>query len=582
MRDALKLCVLSSLLAALLVPRFARAAEPPWLEVTPFEHQEQFNEQYFGQNAALWGNVAVVGGSDATVGQNEAQGVVYTYQRSSSSSGWQRVGVPLTAADGAKQDGFGGSIALWQNTLAVAASEKSIDGSFRSGAVYIFERQGDTWLQRARLTAPTLSDSESFGSPLALVGNVLVVGSNRELVYTFVKRGSDWVQQGNPLRDPESDHYFGRSFALSAHPADLGGRLIIGAPAVLDSKAKGGASIYALDALGRWQLEARLASPFMPPPSFGSSVAIYGDSAFVADGEDAGTVTIFMRSAAGAWSSNTAYGGDQGYFGAKMSIWGNQALVAAPSKQFAEGTGQGGLLVFERKEQTWIGPITEWQRVAPNEGRSVGQCLALSGPNAVTGAHDIDGASYALRVCASGVCCSADSECASDQYCAFAGTCQPRVAAGDACDCFEPGCRVCLESTCGECALPVPPLVEPSAEAGSAGEENAAGSSAGGQAGTAGMVPPRAGGSSVAGAASVGGSVSRAGSANVAGASSGAPAASGGVPNESDESSSASCGCRAAPSSSNHAPSALVALGVALLVRRRRTRGAALPGSARS
>ncbi len=89
----------------------------------------------------------------------------------------------IKASNTENGDFFGWEIAISDdgNTLAVDAYQE--DGNaFRSGAVYIFTRNGNTWSQQAYVKSSNTERRDSFGSSIDLSnnGNTLVVGANEE------------------------------------------------------------------------------------------------------------------------------------------------------------------------------------------------------------------------------------------------------------------------------------------------------------------------------------------------------------------------------------------------------------------
>ena len=101
----------------------------------------------FGFSTAINGNRAFVGAQSATVGGNANQGAVYTFGFNTGS--WVQRD-KLTAADGAVNDIFGTSLAVWRNTLIIGASDDTVGTNVRQGSVYVypaepakFDFQGD-------------------------------------------------------------------------------------------------------------------------------------------------------------------------------------------------------------------------------------------------------------------------------------------------------------------------------------------------------------------------------------------------------------------------------------------------------
>ena len=154
------------------------------------------------------------------------------------------------------------------NTLAIGApyessgargidGEQSDNSAFASGAVYVFTRQGEDWMQQAYVKASNTGATDLFGSSVVLSGdgNTLAVAAHFEssaatgingdedddsipqagAVYVFTRIGNTWSQQayikasntgragaGNEFGDGDQ---FGYSLALSAD----GDTLAIGA-----------------------------------------------------------------------------------------------------------------------------------------------------------------------------------------------------------------------------------------------------------------------------------------------------------------------------------------------------------------
>ncbi|MEY2806740.1 MAG: hypothetical protein RIR65_1157 [Planctomycetota bacterium] len=81
-------------------------------------------------------------------------------------------------------DGIGAAVATEGGLLVVGAPKEDLQqGSTTladAGAVYLFERSGDSWTQVARLQAPAPGADDFFGTSVAVAGEVLVVGAPGE------------------------------------------------------------------------------------------------------------------------------------------------------------------------------------------------------------------------------------------------------------------------------------------------------------------------------------------------------------------------------------------------------------------
>ncbi len=198
---------------------------------------------------------------------------------------------------------------------------QSDNSAFQAGAVYVFFRNGTNWIQQAYLKASNSDRQDHFGWSTALSDNTLVVGAQREAskaagvngnqsdnsapeagaAYVFVRGGTNWSQQAylkasNPDGlDPRSGN--GDAFGVSV--AILGDTVVVGAINEAsnaagvngdqsDNSAVGAGAAYVfVRSTTNWSQQAYLkASNTRAYGEFGISVAISGDTVVVgADGD---------------------------------------------------------------------------------------------------------------------------------------------------------------------------------------------------------------------------------------------------------------------------------------------------------
>jgi hypothetical protein len=96
---------------------------------------------FFGYSVALSGsatNTAVVGATNAQVGNNYAQGEAYVFVEPS--GGWKtsKETAKLTASNGIQGDVFGYSVAINGTTLAIGAPYRAVGSDKAQGSAYIF------------------------------------------------------------------------------------------------------------------------------------------------------------------------------------------------------------------------------------------------------------------------------------------------------------------------------------------------------------------------------------------------------------------------------------------------------------
>lgn len=195
----------------------------------------------FGWSAAISGDTVVVGGPGGAFVFSRT-GAVWSQQAS------------LTASNFEPVDDFGVSVAVSGDTVVVGAmSEDSnatgIDGdqtnnsAADSGAAYVFTRVGGVWSQQAYLKASNTEGGDFFGVSVAISGDTLVVGAEREdssasgidgnqtdnsaansgAAYVFTRNASVWTQQAYlKASNTGSGDNFGHSVAISGDAALVG------------------------------------------------------------------------------------------------------------------------------------------------------------------------------------------------------------------------------------------------------------------------------------------------------------------------------------------------------------------------
>jgi len=244
-------------------------------------------------------------------------GAVYVFTRTGDVWSQQAyIKAPVSDAN----DWFGFSLAVSGDTLAVGAwREDSIgfgvdppyefDNSVPdSGAVFVFTRSNGTWSQEAYIKAFNTDADDRFGISVALSGDTLAVGANREdglgsgvnppyefdnsvtdsgAVYVFARANGAWSQEAyvKPIF-PGADDRFGRAVALSestlaigAHQEDSLGVGINNHEETDNSFEDAGAAYVYTRLAGEWTYQAYI-KPLLTDVNdrFGRSVALSGDT----------------------------------------------------------------------------------------------------------------------------------------------------------------------------------------------------------------------------------------------------------------------------------------------------------------
>jgi hypothetical protein len=101
--------------------------------------------------------------------------------------------VRLTADDPVANAEFGRSVAIDGDLVAVGAGGAAAGSVENAGAVYLFKRQGLTYVPEAKLVAPDATDGAEFGRAVAIQGNMVIVGARFAQVEGFSQAGAAYV-----------------------------------------------------------------------------------------------------------------------------------------------------------------------------------------------------------------------------------------------------------------------------------------------------------------------------------------------------------------------------------------------------
>jgi hypothetical protein len=336
----------------------------------------------FGFSVALDGDTLAVGAwneDSAATGINgdqsnndaEASGAVYVFTRLGTT--WQQQAY-LKASNTDPGDGFGSSVALDGETLAVGAPGESstaagVNGdpsnneARGSGAVYVFTRSGTAWAQQAYLKASNTDEGDSFGRRVALDGDTLAVAASGEdsaatgvdgdegnneaegsgAIYVFTRSGTAWQQQAY-LKASNTDpgDGFGWSIAIDGDTLVVGAYQEDGAATGVDgdqrdNEAPLSGAVYVFTRLGTaWRQQAYLKASNTDENDFlGSSVALDGDMLAVGAQGEASTATGVN----GDQSNNEAPSGAVYVFTRSDTTWRQQAYVKASNTDPGDGFG---------------------------------------------------------------------------------------------------------------------------------------------------------------------------------------------------------------------------------------------------
>ena len=250
-------------------------------------------------------------------------------------------------------DEFGNSVSI-DGDYAVIGDHLNDGNGIDKGAVFIFKKSGNNWIQETKLTANDGEDFDYFGRSVFIKGNYVIVGAdggninntNTGLAYVFKRSGNTWTQQTKLIPpDGGGDDLFGFSVSIS------------------------------------------------------ENYAVIGSTQNNDVGDDSGSVYIFKHSN-NNWSFDSKLtepnGGANFNFGYSVFIDKNQILASSIGGRNLNNVNTGAVHIYTLDNSSWIYS----QRLNPNDGVSgdrFGASVFLDNNQIIVGSYfhnNISGAAY--------------------------------------------------------------------------------------------------------------------------------------------------------------------------------------------
>ena len=251
-----------------------------WVETGKLFPNDASPQDHFGEAVAISGSRIVIGTpQDDPVGSSS--GSAYVFEKVGSV--WTQT-AKLVASDGAQADAFGYSVAIEGDSIVIGSlTDDGPAGQSNSGSAYVFEHMLGTWAEKQKLLPNDPAANQLFGTSVSIsVSNVLVGASQDSTagpvsgsVYVFEKQGPTWIQtQELTASDSNAQTYFG---AFLTH---VGTTAIIGAPGDSDTSFTCGSSYEFRRSGPTWiQAGKMLAADGTQGGALGTSVALTGSAA---------------------------------------------------------------------------------------------------------------------------------------------------------------------------------------------------------------------------------------------------------------------------------------------------------------
>jgi hypothetical protein len=294
----------------------------------------------FGSSVAIFGTTAIVGAQrDDDNGTNSGSAYLFDTTTGTQSA-------KLTASDGAASDNFGRSVDI-SGTTAIVGALFDDDNGTDSGSAYLFDTTTGT--QSAKLTASDGAASDNFGRSVAVSGTTAIVGAQKDddngidsgSAYLFDTTSGAQIAKLTASDAAESAE-FGISVAISGTTA------IVGAYRDDEISVDSGAA-YLFDTTTGNQIFKLTASDGAAFDEFGISVAISGTTAIVGRlnqlNDSSGSAYLFDTTTGAQLAKLTASDAAAGdWFGHSVAIFDDIIMVTA-SHDEDNGTDSGSAYI---------------------------------------------------------------------------------------------------------------------------------------------------------------------------------------------------------------------------------------------
>jgi len=379
----------------------------PEFTTTSFDVNGTQNE-YFGRRVALDGKHLLVGFESASLKKLH----YYEVSETNGSITPKSILTPDNANN--QSNAFGQAFAVDGDLLAVGSRDAYESGDPAVGAVYLFDLNGTTPTQVARITASDGTNGDSLGWSVDVSGNLIAAGarnedlsgkSNAGAAYLFRRESNGTVTELAKLvhEDPQSSDYFGDAIAVGNNVVAVGSPYDDVVVSGSNRSNAGSVTLFKVDAAGNVTRAMTLTAPNTDQSSayFGYSLAISGDVLAVGEykrnnsgASYSGRTYLYKLNADGTAqltaTINSPTPTNYGYFGYSVALDGDRLAVGAYQENSETATKAGVAYVYKVKAD---GSATLLEALTHPNGKQddrLGISVGVSGRNIVAGAYYFD------------------------------------------------------------------------------------------------------------------------------------------------------------------------------------------------
>ncbi len=163
-----------------------------WIEEAKLTASDAGSYDYFGHSVSIYDDALVVGALfDDDLGSQSGAAYIYRYD----GTNWIEE-AKLTASDGGSTDDFGSSVSISSNAVLIGARSNG------PGAAYVFRYDGSNWIEEDILRASDGTAIDYFGNTVSLDNNMALVGapydddlgSSSGSAYLYQYDGATWAE----------------------------------------------------------------------------------------------------------------------------------------------------------------------------------------------------------------------------------------------------------------------------------------------------------------------------------------------------------------------------------------------------
>jgi len=211
-----------------------------WVQTAKLFPTDHFAYRQFGYSVSVNGNRLVVGAPFSNEFGAQS-GAVYFFEYNGVN--WIEKAKRMSP-DAEPNEQFGKSVSLYGNRAIISCYQDKSGSEFK-GAAYIFEHNGNNWLQKEKLIAANSESTKYFGKVVSISDDMVVIGypnddtygNNSGAIYIFEYNGTNWIQKAKLFASmPEANSFFGVSVCIDQDRAIVGTSLYQNGAAYLIQK----------------------------------------------------------------------------------------------------------------------------------------------------------------------------------------------------------------------------------------------------------------------------------------------------------------------------------------------------------